>query len=449
MDRRSFLKMGAAGLALSAVSPYVVGADAPPKRMGLIGSGWYGKSALLRFLQVAPIDVVAICDVDETMRKEAAKLIATRQVSGKEPRLYHDYRQMLAKEKFDIVQVSTPDHWHALAAIAAMKAGADVYCEKPISVDIVEGQAMVAAAEKYGRIVQINTQRRSTPHLIDARDKIIRTGKLGTIGHVEVYCYYHMRTRDTSPPSAPPPGLDFDFWTGPAPLRPFHKAMHPRGWRAFKEYGNGILGDMCVHMLDTVRWMLELGWPIRVSSTGGILVDKASVANVPDTQMAAFDFGDLEVIWQHRTWGKAPDPSDQWGMTFYGDKGTLKASVHGYEFIPQNRDAAPISQKVVYELEEYPEDKTEEGLEKHVAPAMRRHIKDFLASIETRKKPVASVDDIHITTASCILANMALETGRTLEWDPAAGRIVNDPEANKLLARPYRAPWIHPTPATV
>ncbi len=127
------------------------------------------------------------------------------------------------------------------------------------------------------------------------------------------------------------------MWTGPAPMRPYNRLAHPRGWRAFMEYGNGIIGDMCIHMLDMVRWMLDLGWPKRISSTGGILVDKASKANIPDTQTATFDFGDLTVVWQHRTWGEPPDPKYPWGATFYGDKGTLKASVMGYDFIPHGR----------------------------------------------------------------------------------------------------------------
>ena len=127
------------------------------------------------------------------------------------------------------------------------------------------------------------------------------------------------------------------MWTGPAPMRPYNKLVHPRSWRAFMEYGNGIVGDMCIHMLDMVRWMLDLGWPTRVSSTGGILVQKDSKANITDTQTATFDFGDLPVVWTHRTWGDAPDPKYPWGATIYGDKGTLKASVMSYDFIPHER----------------------------------------------------------------------------------------------------------------
>ena len=139
---------------------------------------------------------------------------------------------------------------------------------------------MLAAARKYKRVVQVGTQRRSTPHLMEAKQQIVDPGLLGKISHAEVYCYYHRRARENPPDSTPPANLDYEMWTGPAPMLPYNKLVHPRSWRAFNEYGNGILGDMCIHMLDTVRWMLGLGWPTRVSSQGGIYVDKASRANI-------------------------------------------------------------------------------------------------------------------------------------------------------------------------
>ncbi len=448
MNRRTFLQAGAAGLAWSSLSDHASAITGQgPKRVGLIGSGWYGKCDLWRLIQVAPIEIVSLCDVDKKMLAEAADLAASRQASKKKPRTYTDYRAMLAEKDLEIVLVATPDHWHALPMIAAVEAGADVYCQKPISVDVVEGQAMVAAARKHGRVVQVGTQRRSTPHLIEARDRIIKEGKLGKIGFVETYCYYHMRGQGNPPDMPPPDYLDWEAWTGPAPMRPYNTMIHPRGWRSFKEYGNGILGDMCIHMLDMVRWMLELGWPKRISSTGGILVDKGSKANVPDTQTATFDFGDLDVVWEHRTWGQEVDRDYPWGATIYGDKGTLKLSVYSYDFIPFG-GGTPIHKDVVYELEQYPEDKTEKELERHVAPAIRRHMLNFLGAIQSRGKPVADIEEGHISTASCILANMALELGRTLHWDAEKGQVRNDDEANKRLRRPYRQPWIHPEVGT-
>jgi predicted dehydrogenase len=340
----------------------------------------------------------------------------------------------------------TPDHWHALPAIAAMQAGADVYCQKPISVDVVEGQAMLAAARKYNRVVQIGTQRRSTPHLAEARERFVRSGKLGKVGLIEIYSYYGQRPR-TDADTAPPANLDYEFWTGPAPMRPYNPILHPRSWRAFMEYGNGTIGDMGVHMLDMSRWMLGLGWPKRISSTGGILVNKSGRANISDTQTATFEFDDCQMIWTHRHWGAPPDPKYIWGATLYGDQGTLKAGVFSYDFFPAKGD--PVHKDVTYELDKFPEDNTEPQIEKHVAPAIRYHMQDFLHAIDARTRPVADIEEGYISSSCCILGNVAMKLGRTLEWDAKNGRVKGDDEANALLRRQYRAPWVHPEPEKV
>jgi len=321
--------------------------------------------------------------------------------------------------------------------------------QKPISIDVREGQAMLAAARKYKRVVQVGMQRRSTPHLIEARDQIVREGKLGTIGLVEIYCYYRMRATTNPPDTAPPPNLDYEMWTGPAPLRPYNQLVHPRSWRAFMEYSNGIMGDMCVHMLDMVRWMLDLGMPAHISSAGGILVDKKSKANITDTQTATFDYPNLKVVWTHRSYGDPPDPKYPWGATFYGDKGTLKASVMSYDFVPSGKGGQPVHEDVTYEFEQFPEDKTEKDLETHVAAAVRAHMKDFLSCIESRKTPVADIEQGYMSTTACILANLSMQLGRSIAWDHARGVVGNDAEANKLLRRPYRTPYVHPDPAKV
>ena len=446
MHRREVF-LGSAGLVASAM-PALPYAEQKVRRVGMIGTGWYGKSDLLRLIQVSPVEVVSLCDVDKNMAAECADIVATRQASHKKPRTFSDYRELLKQKDLDIVIIDTPDHWHALPMIEAVKSGIDVWVQKPISVDVVEGEAMVAAARKYKRVVQVGTQRRSTPHLIEARDRFIKEGRLGKIGLVEIYCYYHMRATANPPDTAPPANLDYEMWTGPAPMRPYNELVHPRRWRSFEEYGNGIMGDMCVHMLDMTRWMMGLGWPKRISSSGGILVDKASKANITDTQIATFDYPDLKVVWTHRSWGDPPDPKYPWGATLYGDKGTLKASVMSYDFVPEGGGPA-IHKDVTYELEQYPEDKTEKDLERHVAPAIRVHMKDFLSAIARRAQPVADIEQGHISSASCILANLSMGLGRTLEWDAALGKVKGDDQANRLLRRPYRAPWVHPDPATV
>jgi predicted dehydrogenase len=448
INRRDFLTATAAGIAASTLYPHVAGAaDEKSKRVGLIGTGWYGKIDLLRLIQVSPVEVVSLCDVDSKMLAEAADIVASRQKSGKKPRTYSDYREMLKEKDLDMCLIGTPDHWHALPAIAALKAGAHLYLQKPVGVDVVEGQAILAAARKYQRVVQVGTQRRSTPHLINARNRVIKEGLLGKVGLVEIYCYYHMRATGYPPDEQPPANLDYEMWTGPAPKMPYNAFIHPRKWRAYMEYGNGIVGDMCVHMLDMTRWMLDLGWPKSVASSGGIQVDKKSRANISDTQTATFDFGDLQVVWQHRTWGDSPNKNvHPWGATFYGDKGTLVANVQEYAYYPagKNGGTPTLSGKALYEYEKYPEDKTEKDLERHVASAVRVHMKDLLANNATRGKPVADIEQGYMSTTSCILANLSMKLGRELIWDPQKQEIANDPAANQLLRRPYRAPWQHP-----
>jgi predicted dehydrogenase len=446
MNRRQFLKLGStAALALTAARyvPTTFAAE-KAKRVGLIGTGWYGKLDLFRLIQVAPVEVVSLCDVDKKMLTDAADMVATRQASKKKPRTYGDYREMLKERDLDIVMVETPDHWHALPTIEAIQAGADVFVQKPVSVDIVEGQAMLAAARKHGRVVQVNTQRRSTPHLIEARDRVIKEGKLGKIGHVEICCYWGMGRAGRVREIAPPDTLDYAMWTGPAPMRPFTERTHPRGWRIFMEYGNGIVGDMCVHMLDMTRWMLDLGWPKRISSNGGILVEKDATANTTDTQTATFDYDDLQVVWNHRTWGDMPDPDYPWAAIFYGEKGTLKTSVFKYEFFERGKKQPTLRGEPLFEYDKYPEDQIEKDLEKHCASAIRWHWQDFLKAAATRGKPVADIEQGYISSASCIMANLSQKLGRALVWDPEKGRVAGDEEANRLLRRPYRAPWVHP-----
>jgi predicted dehydrogenase len=447
MNRRTFLQATAAGIALGTAGIHAF-ADDKPRRVGLIGCGWYGKVDLFRLIQIAPVEVVSLCDVDKQMLAEAARMVASRQASRKTPRTYSDYRQMLAAKDLDLVLIAPPDHWHALIMIEAVKSGLDVWVQKPISVDVTEGMAMVAAAHKYRRVVQVGLQRRSTPHIVEAKERFLKTGKLGKIALVEIYCYYHMRATENPPDTKPPDNLDYEMWTGPAPMRPYNALVHPRRWRAFMEYGNGIVGDMCVHMLDMTRWMLDLGWPTRIASTGGILVEKNSKANISDTQTASFDFKDLRVVWQHRSWGEAVDSKYPWGATFYGEKGTLKVSVESYDFIPLGSGQA-VHRDVTYELEQYPEDKTEKDLERHVAPAVRYHMKNFLHAIDTRSQPISNIEEGYISTASCILANISMKLGRTLTWDSQNQQIVNDVEAGRLLARSYRQPWRHPDPLNV
>ena len=450
MHRRQFIRNASATLAMAALNPSGIKwfDSTAVRRVALIGTGWYGKSDLFRLMQVAPVEVVALCDVDKHLLNEASAMVSQRQ-NHKKPQLYTDYQKLLSAQKPDIVLIGTPDHWHALQSIDAVKSGAHVYVQKPISVDVLEGEAMLAAARKYNRIVQVGLQRRSTPHLIEAKKNIVDAGLLGKIAHAEMCCYYHMRNNGDPAIQAVPDFFDYEMWTGPAPLRPFDGLPHTRWWRTFMEYGNGIMGDMCVHMFDAVRWMLGLGWPKRISSTGGIFVDKTGKSNIADTQSAIFEYEDLNCTWQHRSWGTAADPEYPWAFKLFGDKGTLSCSTMKYDFTPIGK-GEKIRGDVVFEKEKYPADLQEPNIELNAAPATRRHMLNFLEAIDKSIKPVADIEQGHISTASCILANISMQLGgRPLIYDPIKKEVAGDAEATQLLQRKYRQPWIHPLPGGI
>jgi predicted dehydrogenase len=449
IHRRDFLKNSSALFTMAALKNYGATFDiAAKRRVALIGTGWYGKSDLFRLIQVAPVEVVGLCDVDQHQLKHAATMVSQRLKTNQQPPCFNDYRKLLSETKPDIVLIGTPDHWHALQAIDAIKSGANLYLQKPISADVTEGEAILAAARKYNKVVQVGTQRRSTPHLVEAKQKIVDAGLLGKVHHAEMCCYYHMRSNANPPLQPVPDFFDYEFWTGPAPLRPYDGLPHRGWWRAFMEYGNGIVGDMCIHMFDAVRWMLNLGWPKSVSSTGGIYVDKTGKSDIPDTQTAIFSYDDLECVWQHRTWGTPADPEYPWAFKLYGDKGTLCCDVWKYDFIPEGNEKK-MHGDVLWEKEKYPEDLTEPDIELHVASATRRHMINFLEAVDKGSRPVADIEQGHISTASCIIANLSMQLQRPLHYNAATREITGDADATALLQRKYRSPWIHPLPGTV
>ncbi len=452
MNRRTFVSsLAVAGAAVATGSRLIAAGSKPRPRVGVIGCGWFGGVNLENFARNTGVDFVSLCDVNEHSLRKTLQTVAKYQTTV--PRTFVDYRDMLGASEHDIVIVGTPDHWHALPAIAAMKAGADVYLEKPVSVDVIEGEALVAAARKYGRVVQVNTQRRSNPLYLEARDKYIRSGRLGKIGLVETYSYLGSEGWSAGPvPDAVVPShLNYDLWTGPAPLLPFKAMKEDRGWRAFMEYGTGPIGNLGVHMLDKVRWLLGLGWPESIASTGGIYVEKASFSNLPDTQRSVFHYPDLDISWEHRLWGGSPIPqrhwSDQWGARFIGRNGTLNLTMLEYVFTPADggpREGVHMLSKTG-NLENV--DFTQDG--RAYVETEKRHVLDFMSARETRSRPVADIEEGHISSACCELANLSQQLGRPLAYDPKTRTIPGDAEATRRLARPYRAPWIHPDPANV
>ena len=379
------------------------------------------------------------------MLAEAAEMTASRQASKKKPRTYADYREMLKEKDLDIVLIATPDHWHALPMIAAVEAG-----RRRLRPEADQrrrgrgpGHARRRPQARPGRPGRHPAPEHAAPHRGPRPDHQGRQARQDRPRR-SLLLLSHAQPSTTRPT----PRRRSTSTTRCGPARPrcgpttrsSTRAAGGRSWSTAT-----ASWATCAFTCST--WSAgcsSLGWPKRVASTGGILVDKGAKANIADTQTATFDFGDLDVVWQHRTWGSEPDPKYPWGATIYGDKGTLKRQRPQLRLHPRRAAARRSTAMSTYELEQYPEDKTEKDLERHVAPAIRGHMRDFLAAIGSRGKPVADIEEGHISTASCILANLAIQLGRTLTWDAEKGQVVGDDEANRLLRRPYRAPWVHP-----
>ena len=432
--RRRFLAAGAATAgSLALAVPAVHGAEKAKKyRTALIGSGWWGMNILNCALEEGRSQAVALCDVDRNMLDKAAA--GVNEKTGTEPKKYGDYREMLEREKPEIIIVGTPDHWHALNTIDAVKAGAHVYVEKPISHTIGEGTAMVKAAREADRVVQVGTHRRVSPHNMSGME-FLKGGKAGQIGMVRSFVLYGGGPGEPTPDSDPPPGLDWDLWCGPAPLRPFNRRVHPRGFRQFLDYANGQLGDWGIHWMDQILWWTEEKWPKSVHSVGARHIRRDNT-DAPDTQVVNFEFDSFTAVWEHRHFAGNNAEKHNVGCYFYGTGGTFHMGWRdGWTFYPVNPNA-PIQHE-------------EPQLHKPDDQNIPELWADFLRCIETGERPVCDIEIGHRSTVMSLLGMLSMKLGRSVHWDgdreicvDAAG--TPDAEANALLTREYRAPWKYP-----
>ena len=434
MNRRRFVQT-AAGAGLALCAPAILGAADQPKsgklyRTALIGTGWWGRNILREAIQAGRSKVVGMCDVDQNQLKPAVAEVL--ELTGDEPKHFEDFREMLDKTKPEIVIVGTPDHWHALNTIEAIKAGAHVYVEKPISHTIYEGRAMVQAARQHDRVVQVGTHRRVSPHNMSAME-FLKSGKAGKIGMVRAFVHYGGGPGEVTPDSDPPPGLNWDLWCGPAPLRPFNKRIHPRGFRRFLDYANGQLGDWGIHWMDQILWWTEEKYPKSVSSVGGRFIQEDNT-DVPDTQSAIFQFDSFVAEWEHRWYAANNAEKHNVGVYFYGTNGTFHLGWQdGWTFYPVSRSQP--------EIHEPPQ------LHKPDDQNIRELWADFLEAIETGRRPVCDIEIGHRATNMSLLGMLSLKIGRSVQWDGERETIAGDEEANRLLRREYRAPWVYPEPA--
>lgn len=427
INRRSFLQSSLIAGVAGAATPVFGRRPDQPFTTALIGSGWWGMNILRCALEAGQSKVVALCDVDDHQLNPAAEEVA--RLSGGQPRKYLDYRELLAREKPEIAIVATPDHWHALNTIEAVKAGAHVYVEKPVGHTIREGQAMVRAAREHDRVAQVGTHRRVSPHNVSGM-QFLKSGKAGTVGMVRAFVHYPGDRGEMTPDSEPPPGLDWNMWCGPAPLRPFNKKIHPKGFRQFLDYANGTLGDWGIHWMDQILWWSEEKYPSKVYSTGGRFI-KRDNTDAPDTQVAGFEFESFTAVWEHRQYAGNEAERTNIGCYFYGTEGTFHMGwLDGWTFYPSDKKK-PV-------LHEAPK------LNKPDDQNIRELWADFLDAIKTGRRPVCDIEIGHRSTNMSLLGMLSLKLGRAVEWDGQKEEVVGDPEANKLLSRPYRAPWKYP-----
>jgi len=428
VSRREFLA-ASAGAGAALLAPAVHGAQKNQKyKTALIGTGWWGMNILRAAIQAGESTVVALCDVDQNQLDPAAAEV--EKLTGQTPRKYKDFRELLDQQKPQIAIVATPDHWHPLVAVAAANHGAHVYVEKPVGHTIMEGRAMVKAARANNVVMQVGTHRRVSPHNISAQ-RFLKEGRAGKIGMVRAFVHYGGGPGKKIPDSEPPRGLDWDFWCGPAPLRPFNKAIHPRGFRRFLDYANGQLGDWGIHWMDQILWWTEELWPKRVSSTGArhILQDHT---DAPDTQVVHFQFDSFTAVWEHRWYAANNAEKHNVGCYFYGTEGTLHLGWQdGWTFYPADKRKAAIHE--------------EPKLHKPDDQNIPELWADFLHCIKSGQRPVCDIEIGHRSTNMSLLGMLSLKLGRSIAWDGQREVIPGDPEANKLLRREYRKPWQYPT----
>ncbi|HIQ20616.1 MAG TPA: Gfo/Idh/MocA family oxidoreductase [Planctomycetes bacterium] len=428
VTRRGFLAAsGVAGLAFA--GPAVRGAEKDKRyRTVLIGSGWWGMNILRTAIQAGRSDVVALCDVDGRFLQKAAEEVEG--MTGKEPKQYKDFRELLDEQKPEIAIVATPDHWHPLITIAACQAGAHVYVEKPVGHTLNEGRAMVQAARAAGRVVQVGTHRRVSPHNIWGI-RFLREGKLGKVGMIRAFVHSAGGPGQPTPDEDPPKELDWDMWCGPAPLRPFNRAIHPRGFRQFLDYANGTLGDWGIHWMDHILWWSEEQYPKMVSSCGGRYIRQDN-ADAPDTQVVQFQFDSFTACWEHRRYAGNNAEKHPLGIYFYGTEGTLHIGWRGdgTTFYPRHKGKEPVNVPPQLHMPDYQN-----------IPELWAN---FLDSIETGRRPVCDIEIGHRSTSLSLLGMLSLKLGRSIAWDGEKEECPHDPEANRLLRRPYRPPWQYP-----
>ncbi len=429
-DRRKFIKTSAYVAGAVSAAPTLIQACASPNKkivVGLVGCNSMGFTDLTYFMKQPNVECGAICDVDRNvLEKRAAEV---EKIQGKKPVLYEDFRHLIDNKDIDVVINGTPDHWHALVGIYACQAGKDLYTEKPLANSIEECNLMIKAQKKYGTVVQVGQWQRSDPHWNDAV-AYLHGGNIGRIRSVRAWSYVGWKgALPVMPDSAPPAGVNYDMWLGPAPQRAFNPNRFHHNFRWYWDYAGGLMADWGVHLLDYALLGMDRYVPDSIVSVGGKYAFPDDAHQTPDTMMAMYDFGDFNVLWDHAIGIYGAKYGRGHGVEFIGEYGTLVVDRSGWQVYPETKSKCAK--------------KGYEGmpLQKSTHNGIDLHVKNFLECIETREKPNCDIETgAHIARFSH-MGNISYRLGRKVMWNPKQQSFGNDEEANALIKAHYRAPW--------
>jgi len=418
-DRRRFLQRASIGGAALGVATKTWAADEPPGEkivVGVMGTGGRGTALASQFQRQPNVEVQYVCGVEKNRLAAAVKTVS--KISGKTPRAVTDFRRILEDKDLDVLVVAAPDHWHAPATILACAAGKHVYVEKPCCHNPREGELQVAAARKHQRVVQVGTQRRNFPAIIEAVDKL-RDGVIGRLLFSRGWYNNQRGSIGHGEPAEVPDWLDYELWQGPAPRRPYRSNVVHYNWHWFWHWGTGEIGNNGVHALDLCRWGLGVDYPSRVTSGGGLYFFDDD-QETPDSQVVTYEFGDRMITWEGRNWHRRGFEGSMFGAAFYGDQGSLILTSTGY--------------KIYDRKDKLVEENAGSGGD---AP----HLADFLDAIRNETQPAAEIETGYKSTLLCLLGSIAHRTGHTLNCDPETGHIIDDPQAATLWSREYEPGW--------
>lgn len=444
INRREFVRSGAAAVLTAAAYGRVIGAN-DRVGIGFIGYGLIGKRHVLDFQAQPDVRPIAVAEVHRGRLKEA------RTILGGSVKTCGDFRKLLDVREVDAVVVSTPDHWHALMTMLACAAGKDVYVEKPLTLFVREGRWMVDVARRHQRVVQVGTQQRSGGHYQRAKE-LIQKGHIGRVSSVRMASFRNIMPGYGSPPDQePPPEIDWNLWLGPAPFRKYnpHRCIYHFRW--FWDYSGGQITNLGQHSLDIVHWILDSAGPKSVYSMGGRF-SLRDIGETPDTQDALFEYPGWTAVWSHREASRGP--IHPFGLEFFGSKGSLAISRRRFvvtpdprvtpeSTVPQFTGPPPIGGPSAAK-EAQPTTLWTEPIQDESGDPLaqfRQHARNFLDCVKSRQTPISDLETGHRVASACHLANISLKLGRMIHWDSKKEEIIGDPEATKMLVRPYRPPW--------